>query len=48
MIGDLSLLGHDLQGHLVGYRSGHTLNIELGRTLQRQLASEIDHQPQAA
>jgi UDP-3-O-[3-hydroxymyristoyl] N-acetylglucosamine deacetylase len=48
MVGDLSLLGHDLHGHLVGYRSGHTLNIELGRTLQRQLISEVDHQPQAA
>jgi UDP-3-O-acyl-N-acetylglucosamine deacetylase len=48
MIGDLSLLGHDLHGHLVGYRSGHTLNIELGHTLQRQMASQVDHQIQAA
>jgi UDP-3-O-[3-hydroxymyristoyl] N-acetylglucosamine deacetylase len=48
MVGDLSLLGHDLHGHLVGYRSGHTLNIKLGRTLLRQMTNEIDHQPQAA
>ncbi|MBL8793847.1 MAG: UDP-3-O-acyl-N-acetylglucosamine deacetylase, partial [Planctomycetia bacterium] len=36
VIGDLSLLGHDLCGHLVAYRSGHALNIELGRALSRQ------------
>ncbi len=48
MIGDLSLLGHDIRGHLVGYRSGHTLNIELGRTLLSQIAAEQDLQPQAA
>jgi len=48
MLGDLSLLGHDLHGHLVGYRSGHTLNIELGRALQRQLASEVEQHSQAA
>jgi UDP-3-O-acyl N-acetylglucosamine deacetylase len=45
MIGDLSLLGHDLHGHLVGYRSGHTLNIELVRTLLRQMAGEVDRHP---
>jgi UDP-3-O-acyl N-acetylglucosamine deacetylase len=48
MVGDLSLLGHDIRGHLVGYRSGHTLNIELGRALLRQMKSEPDYQPQAA
>lgn len=37
LIGDLSLLGHDIQGHLVAYRSGHPLNIELVRTLLTQL-----------
>jgi UDP-3-O-acyl-N-acetylglucosamine deacetylase len=34
-IGDLSLLGADLSGHLVAYRSGHPLNIELVRLLHR-------------
>lgn len=48
MMGDLSLLGFDLHGHLVGYRSGHTLNIELGRILLGQIESEVDTQPQAA
>jgi UDP-3-O-acyl N-acetylglucosamine deacetylase len=33
ILGDLSLLGHDLRGHVVGYRSGHPLNIELARVL---------------
>ena len=28
LVGDLSLLGHELTGHLVAYRSGHPLNIE--------------------
>jgi UDP-3-O-acyl N-acetylglucosamine deacetylase len=39
IIGDLSLLGHDLRGHLVAYRSGHPLNVELGRELRRRFAS---------
>ncbi len=37
MIGDLSLLGMDLCGHVVAYRSGHPLNVELVRVLQRRL-----------
>ena len=35
IIGDLSLLGHDIVGHLVAYRSGHPLNIELVRALSQ-------------
>ncbi len=37
LIGDLALLGHDLQGHVVAYRSGHSLNIEMVRELKRQI-----------
>jgi UDP-3-O-acyl N-acetylglucosamine deacetylase len=37
LIGDLSLLGADLCGHVVAYRSGHPLNVELVRLLQRRL-----------
>jgi UDP-3-O-acyl N-acetylglucosamine deacetylase len=37
LIGDLSLLGEDVRGRLVAYRSGHPLNVELVRTLSRQL-----------
>jgi UDP-3-O-acyl N-acetylglucosamine deacetylase len=37
VVGDLSLLGHDLRGHVVAYRSGHHLNVELARALARQL-----------
>ncbi len=37
MVGDLALLGCDLRGHLVAYRSGHPLNVELVRTLHRQM-----------
>jgi UDP-3-O-acyl N-acetylglucosamine deacetylase len=37
LIGDLSLLGADLVGHVVAYRSGHPLNIELVRELHRQI-----------
>lgn len=33
MIGDLALSGADWVGHLVGYRSGHSLNVELARQL---------------
>lgn len=32
-VGDLALCGFDLAGHVVGYRSGHALNVELARTL---------------
>src|SRR5207253_5449376 len=37
LIGDLSLLGQDLRGHIVAYRSGHPLNVELVRALSREL-----------
>ena len=37
LVGDLSLLGHDLIGHIVAYRSGHPLNTELTRLLSRLL-----------
>jgi UDP-3-O-acyl-N-acetylglucosamine deacetylase len=39
ILGDLSLLGHDLCGHLVAYRSGHPLNIEMCRTLTGQMVA---------
>ena len=35
LVGDLSLFGQDLQGHIVAYRSGHPLNVELVRALSR-------------
>jgi UDP-3-O-acyl N-acetylglucosamine deacetylase len=40
LVGDLSLFGHDLRGHVVAYRSGHPLNIELARSLERLLVEE--------
>ena len=39
LVGDLALLGADLCGHVVAYRSGHPLNVELVRALHRQLAA---------
>jgi UDP-3-O-[3-hydroxymyristoyl] N-acetylglucosamine deacetylase len=33
LIGDLTLCGFDLAGHVVAYRSGHALNVELARRL---------------
>ncbi len=36
MIGDLSLVGEEFCGHLVAYRSGHPLNVELARTLHER------------
>lgn len=38
IIGDLSLLGHDLSGHVVAYRSGHCLNAALVRALNLHLS----------
>jgi UDP-3-O-acyl-N-acetylglucosamine deacetylase len=39
LVGDLALLGQDVRGHLVAYRSGHPLNVELVRILSRGLAN---------
>ncbi len=48
ILGDLSLLGHDLCGHIVAYRSGHQLNIDLVRTLSRQLNQVVSRKKLAA
>jgi UDP-3-O-acyl-N-acetylglucosamine deacetylase len=37
LLGDLFLLGQSLCGHVVGYRSGHPLNVELTQNLHRRL-----------
>jgi UDP-3-O-acyl-N-acetylglucosamine deacetylase len=37
LVGDLSLFGHDLRGHVVAYRSGHPHNIALVRALCERL-----------
>ena len=41
MVGDLSLLGADLCGHVVAYRSGHPLNVELVRVLHQALVGTL-------
>lgn len=41
MVGDLSLLGADLCGHVVACRSGHPLNVELARTLHARLVGAL-------
>jgi UDP-3-O-[3-hydroxymyristoyl] N-acetylglucosamine deacetylase len=38
LLGDLALCGFDLAGHVVAYRSGHALNVELARALSRAAA----------
>jgi UDP-3-O-acyl-N-acetylglucosamine deacetylase len=38
IVGDLALLGADLCGHVVAYRSGHPLNVDLARELCRAQA----------
>jgi UDP-3-O-acyl N-acetylglucosamine deacetylase len=40
IVGDLSLLGVDVLGHVVAYRSGHPLNIGLVRILSQRLGAE--------
>ncbi len=40
LVGDLALFGHDLRGHIVAYRSGHPLNVELVRALSRELPTK--------
>jgi UDP-3-O-acyl-N-acetylglucosamine deacetylase len=41
MVGDLALLGVDLCGHVVAYRSGHPLNVELCQVLHHQLVATL-------
>jgi UDP-3-O-acyl N-acetylglucosamine deacetylase len=41
LVGDLSLLGADLCGHVVAYRSGHPLNVELVRCLQEKVQGRL-------
>ena len=41
LIGDLSLLGADLCGHVVACRSGHPLNVELARVLSGMLNQKV-------
>jgi UDP-3-O-acyl N-acetylglucosamine deacetylase len=41
MVGDLSLLGADLCGHVVACRSGHPLNVELARALHARLVAAL-------
>ncbi len=48
IIGDLFLLGQDICGHLVAYRSGHPLNIELVQTLSRKMAQVLPRRKLAA
>jgi UDP-3-O-acyl N-acetylglucosamine deacetylase len=40
LVGDLALCGFDLVGHVVAYRSGHPLNVELARALTRAFQRE--------
>jgi UDP-3-O-acyl N-acetylglucosamine deacetylase len=37
LVGDLALFGQDLRGHVVAYRSGHPLNVELVRALSCEM-----------
>ncbi|HEX3150992.1 MAG TPA: UDP-3-O-acyl-N-acetylglucosamine deacetylase [Gemmataceae bacterium] len=41
LVGDLALCGYDLVGHVVAYRSGHPLNVELARALTRTAQREF-------
>jgi UDP-3-O-acyl N-acetylglucosamine deacetylase len=41
LIGDLSLCGSDLAGHVIGYRSGHALNAALARRLTAGMNSAV-------
>jgi UDP-3-O-acyl-N-acetylglucosamine deacetylase len=47
LVGDLSLLGADLRGHVVAYRSGHPLNVELVRVLHQRQARSASPAPVA-
>jgi UDP-3-O-acyl N-acetylglucosamine deacetylase len=48
LVGDLSLLGQDLVGHVVAFRSGHPLNVQLVRELGRQILATPEQERGAA
>jgi UDP-3-O-acyl N-acetylglucosamine deacetylase len=48
LVGDLALLGQDVCGHVVAYRSGHPLNVELVRALSLRLPEACGDQRGAA
>lgn len=43
LLGDLFLLGEAVCGHLVAYRSGHALNVELARVLGQRIGKSLGH-----
>jgi UDP-3-O-acyl N-acetylglucosamine deacetylase len=48
ILGDLSLLGCDLRGHIVAYRSGHPHNVQLVRLLSLQMQTVLPRRRLAA
>jgi UDP-3-O-acyl N-acetylglucosamine deacetylase len=48
ILGDLSLIGCDLRGHVVAYRSGHPHNVQLVQTLSLQMQTVLPRQRRAA
>jgi UDP-3-O-acyl N-acetylglucosamine deacetylase len=48
ILGDLSLLGCDLRGHIVAYRTGHPHNIQLAQLLSLQMQTVLPRQRLAA
>jgi UDP-3-O-acyl N-acetylglucosamine deacetylase len=48
ILGDLSLIGCDLRGHIVAYRSGHPHNVELVRKLSAQMQTVLPRRRRVA
>ncbi len=48
ILGDLSLLGCDVRGHVVAYHSGHPHTVELVRSLSLQMQTVLPRQRRAA
>jgi UDP-3-O-acyl N-acetylglucosamine deacetylase len=48
ILGDLSLIGCDLVGHIVAYRSGHPLTVQLVRMLSLQMQTVLPRRCRAA
>ncbi len=48
ILGDLSLIGCDLRGHIVAYRTGHPHNVALVRLLSLQMQTTYRRQCFAA
>ena len=46
LVGDLGLIGHRLQGHIIAHKTGHAFNVKFARELCRRLRLSRERNPE--